>query len=150
MYFRLFIIFILGSNSIWARYYNNSYEKSSYNSGYSNNADSSSDMSLNLARIDIRMENFLRNINETQENIEPNWYRLDENGNQVEGPNYQNNILKILIKELEQQFENSENETISYTNEIIVGKKLKRLREKIFNFYFSFLFLLLTLKKFRP
>ena len=119
MYFRLFIIFILGSNSIWARYYNNSYEKSSYNSGYSNNADSSSDMSLNLARIDIRMENFLRNINETQENIEPNWYRLDENGNQVEGPNYQNNILKILIKELEQQFENSENDRAEMVVEIL-------------------------------
>ena len=74
-------------------------------------------MSLNLPRIDIRIEKFISTPREmerrekengTEEEIEIDWYKRDKDGDLVKGKNFQNHVLKILIEELTERFSKSE------------------------------------------
>lgn len=104
-----FIIFCLAIQNCWASY-------SSSNS-YSQGSTTSLGMALNLPRIDIRMANFISTAKEMErkgresgvENQIPlDWYKLDDEGEIIKGKNFQNHILKILIKELVERFGKSE------------------------------------------
>lgn len=106
---QLFIIFCLAIQSCWASYYGSS--------SYSQSGTSSTGMALNLPRIDIRMANFISTAKEmerkeresgVESHIPLEWYKLDESGEIIKGKNFQNHILKILIKELEDRFAKSE------------------------------------------
>lgn len=100
---RFFIIFCLAIQYSWASHhssYNNHYSSSNYNA--------SDGMSLNVEKIETRRENFLRSQREADEDIDPIWYRLDENNNELKEKNFQNNILKILLEQLVEQFHESE------------------------------------------
>jgi hypothetical protein len=111
---RFFIIFYLAIQSGWSSYYGSGHPSSA---SYSQNNSSSIGMALNLPRIDIRIANFISTAKEMERKERENgvesqipldWYKLDEDGEIVKGKNFQNHILKILIKELIERFEKSE------------------------------------------
>ncbi len=100
---RFFIIFYLAIQCGWAGYYS------------SNNT--SGGMSLNIQRIDVRIEKFISTLKEmkrkeqengTESQIEEDWYKRDESGEIVKGKNFQNHVLKILMQELIERFAKSE------------------------------------------
>lgn len=111
MYF--FIIFCLAIQCGWASYHHS--HRSSYGSTYKHNnysnhknSDSPDKMLLSIERVDTRIENFLRSPRETEDGIEPIWYKLDEDNNVLRERNFQNNVLRILLEQLTEQFHESE------------------------------------------
>jgi hypothetical protein len=120
---RFFIVFYLAIHNVWASHYGTGYSssghysQSSYSSNNYANNNSSTGMSLNLPRIDIRIEKFISTPREmerrekengTEEEIEIEWYKRDKDGELVKGKNFQNHVLKILIEELTERFSKSE------------------------------------------
>lgn len=100
---RFFIIFYLAIQCGWASYYS------------SNNT--SGGMSLNLPRIDIRIERFVSTQKEmerkergngTEGEIAIDWYKRDKDNELVKGKNFQNHILKILTEDLTERFGKTE------------------------------------------
>lgn len=124
---RFFIIFYLAIQGCWASYYSSN--------NYSQSSSSSTGMTLNLPRIDVRMANFISTPKEMERKERENgiehsipldWYKLDDTGEIIKGKNFQNHILKILIKELEERFAKSETSRsemvegiLTYLNEFI-------------------------------
>ena len=122
-FMRFFIVFYLAIHSVWAGHYGTGYSssghysQSSYSSNNYSNNNSTTGMSLNLPRIDIRIEKFISTPREmerrekengTEDEIEIDWYKRDKDGELVKGKNFQNHILKILIEELTERFSKSE------------------------------------------
>ena len=85
-----------------SNYYNNStYETSSYNTSSAN-----SNMSIDTFEPDT-IHDFLQSPDDMPEDSEipKNWYKLDKTGKQLKkGKNYQNNILRIMLDEIAEQF----------------------------------------------
>jgi len=121
MYF--FIIFCLAIQCGWASYHSShrSSYGSAYNHNYSNhkNSDSLDKMSLNIERVDTRIENFLRSPRETEDGIDPIWYKLDEDNNELRKKNFQNNVLRILLEQLTEQFQQSEENRLDMVKNIL-------------------------------
>lgn len=86
-------------------YYNNyAYEASSYNT-----PSVSDNMSINTFEPDT-MHDFLQSPNDAPEDSETpkNWYKLNKDGKQFKNAkNYQNNILRIILDEIAEQFANN-------------------------------------------
>lgn len=106
---QFFIIFCLTIQSCWASYYSSS--------SYSQSSTPSTGMTLNLPKIDVRIANFISTPKEMERRERENgvenpipldWYKLGDDGEIIKGKNFQNHILKILIKELEERFGKSE------------------------------------------
>ncbi len=100
---RFFIVFYLAIQCGWASYYSSS--------------NTSGGMSLNIQRIDVRIEKFISTLKEmkrkeqesgTESQIDEDWYKRDESGEIIKGKNFQNHVLKILMNELIERFAKSE------------------------------------------
>ncbi len=65
------------------------------------------------------MENFLRTARDTEENIDPLWYRLDENNKELKERNFQNNVLRILLEQLVDRFHNAEKDRSEVIKDIL-------------------------------
>lgn len=103
---RFFIIFYLSLQMCFA-----GHNVTSTNSG----------MSLKTERIDTKMDKFIsdpRHIHESD--IEPDWYKRDENNELLNTKaNYTNNILKILIKQLVENFSKADGDRIEQLKNLL-------------------------------
>lgn len=118
MRFLFFFYFIVAN--IWCDHYYAAQKNSSNKSSYRKTSHQSSEqMSLDIEEIDISMQDFLRSQHEANEDIDPHWYRLDENNEELKERNFQNNILRILLEQLVENFHNLEEERIDVIKSIL-------------------------------
>jgi hypothetical protein len=116
---KLFLVIIAALVPCNASYYSTDY--SSYGSS------SSSSMSLNTFEPE-GIHDFLQSADELPEDndVPANWYKLDANGKELKKvKNYQNNILRIILDEIADQFADASDDR---------GETLQKLLEYLNNF----------------